>query len=293
MNKLFREHILNLLLAILMALNYQIFIFQNSFAPAGINGLATMVQYLFHFSVGYMSLLINIPLCVAAFFRLNRDYALKSFLFVITFSLSLIVLDWVDIRSFAYKTANGTSTILAPLAAGAVNGFIYGSVIRLNGSTGGTDIVAALVRKKRPDLRLVWIIFSMNCVVAGLSYFVYGFQFEPVILCILYSFMTSNISDSILRGTREAIKFEVITNHAEEISRDVLEKLHHGATLVHAEGMYSHNQRDMLICVVNKHQIVEFERIIHHYPDTFACITSVNETVGNFKRVQRKDSTAP
>ena len=66
-------YVFNICLALLMALNYEIFVFQNAFAPAGINGLATMVQYLFHFSVGYMSLLINFPLSIAAFFLLDRD----------------------------------------------------------------------------------------------------------------------------------------------------------------------------------------------------------------------------
>ena len=51
-------------MAVLMALNYQIFILQNAFAPSGLNGLATMIQYMFHFSVGYFSLIINIPLAI-------------------------------------------------------------------------------------------------------------------------------------------------------------------------------------------------------------------------------------
>ena len=72
-------------LAALMALNYQVFILHNAFAPAGINGLATMVQYLFHFSIGYMSLIINLPLAVFAFFKVDRRYAVKTLLFVLAF----------------------------------------------------------------------------------------------------------------------------------------------------------------------------------------------------------------
>lgn len=277
----------NIVLALLMALNYEIFIFQNAFAPAGINGLATMVQYLFHFSVGYMSLLINIPLSIAAFFLLNRDYAVKTLSFCVAFSLGLLLLDRIDLSAFVYCTENGTSTILAPIAAGAVNGVIYGSVIRLNGSTGGTDVVAALVRKKRPDISLMWLIFALNSVVAALSYFVYNFRIEPVILCIVYSFMTSRISERILRGSREAVKFEIITDCAQELSQAVISELHHSATLIHAEGMYSHQGKDLLMCVVNKHQVVDMERIISRYPGTFAYISSVTQTMGNFKRINR------
>ena len=64
-----------LAMACLMALNYRILILENSFAPAGLNGIATMIQYKLNFSVGYMSLLINVPLCLMAFFVVDRDYA--------------------------------------------------------------------------------------------------------------------------------------------------------------------------------------------------------------------------
>ena len=72
--------------AVVMGLSYQLFVFPNAFAPAGINGLATMVQYLFDFSIGYMSLLINLPLILLAWRKLNRDFARKSLLFVLVFS---------------------------------------------------------------------------------------------------------------------------------------------------------------------------------------------------------------
>ena len=72
-------------LAVLLAFNYQLFIVENGFAPAGLNGIATMIQYKMGFSIGYMNLLINIPLCAIAFFFLNRDYSLKTLLFCIAF----------------------------------------------------------------------------------------------------------------------------------------------------------------------------------------------------------------
>ena len=64
--------------AVLLAFNYHIFIVQNHFAPAGLNGIATMVQYKTGFSIGYMSLLINIPLCILAFFFVDRSFAKRS-----------------------------------------------------------------------------------------------------------------------------------------------------------------------------------------------------------------------
>lgn len=281
-----RNYIYVLLLAFLMAANYELFILPNSFAPAGINGVATMIQYKMGFSIGYMNLLINIPLCVIAFFFLNRDYSLKTLLFCIAFSLFLLMFKYrVNISEYVFKPENSANATLAAVCAGVVNGFIYGCLMRINSSSGGTDIVSALVRCKKPHISLAWIIFSLNAVVAVASFFVYDFKYEPVILCIIYSFLTSNVSDGILRGIREQIKFEIITEHEEEISKEIIASLRHSATVIPAKGMYSGKETKLLICIINKHQIFDLQQILRKYPNTFAYISRVNETVGNFKKI--------
>lgn len=275
-------------LAALMAVNYQVFILHNAFAPAGINGLATMVQYLFHFNIGYMSLIINIPLALGAFFLVDRRFSLKTFVFVLVFSgCMLLFQDVVDISRFMYHTNDGRSTLLAPIASGAVNGMIYGAAIRRGGSTGGTDYIAAMVHKKHPEYPMMRVIFVLNVIVAGLSYFVYDFNIEPVVLCILYSYLTTQVSDGILKGGKQAIKVEVFTNSPGEISERLIRELHHSVTILNAEGGYSHTKKAMLVCVINKQQITKFTDIVGEYPETFACVSSVNETLGNFKRFSR------
>ncbi len=279
-----------IMMALLMALNYQIFIFENSFAPAGLNGIATMVQYKLHFSVGYMNLLLNVPLCVAAFFLLGRDFAAKTLCFCLAFSLFILMFKYklINVDFMVYKTANGTSTILAPVAAGVVNGFIYGNVLRHNACTGGTDVVAEIVHHKKPEKNIVWIIFVMNCVVAAASFFVYDYKFEPVILCVVYSFLTSRISDMIIRGGKAQIKFEIVTRDYEAISREIIEKTHHTATVIPAKGMFSGKETDMLVCVVNKHQIIKLQEIVSKYPGSFAYISGVNEIFGNYNLTGRQ-----
>ena len=258
------------------AVCYQIFIFENSFAPAGINGIATMIQYKLNFSVAYLSLLINIPLCVLAFVFLNKSFAARTTVFAITFSAALLLLQFriIDL------------SFLAPLASGVINGIIYGAAIRLNGCTGGTDIFAALIHKRRPELNLIWIIFAMNTAVALTSYFVYGFKVEPVVLCIIYSFLTSQVSDNILRGSRQRIKFEIISPDCKKLSDEIISELKHTVTVVPAKGMYSGRETEMLICVVQKHQATAMEKIIAAHPGAFAYSTVINETLGNFERIK-------
>ena len=110
------------LLAILGAFNYHLFIFPNQFAPAGLNGICTMIQYISGISVGYLSLLINIPLAIAIFFKVSRPLAVRSMTYVAVFSTALVALDYIDLSGFAYATENGTSTILGPLVAGVITG---------------------------------------------------------------------------------------------------------------------------------------------------------------------------
>lgn len=270
-------------LACVMGVSYELFVFPNAFAPAGINGIATMVQYLFHINIGYLSLIINIPLILLAWTKLDPDFARKSLLFVLVFSTVTLVLGRMDLSGIAYDS--GSSAILGPVAAGVVSGAVYGLVIRCNGSTGGTDIVAAWVHKLHPEASLVWVIFALNASVAVLSFFVYGYQFEPVILCLIYCYLSSRISDGILKGGKSALKFEVVTCHAPELSARLLQELHHGVTVLPAQGMYSDTPRALLICVVNRHQIVRFQEILRQFPDTFAYVSSVNETLGNFKHI--------
>ena len=76
-----------------------------------------------------------------------------------------------------------------------------------------------------------------------------------------------------------------VTRQPEELSRQLMQQLRHGVTVLQAEGMYSETPRSLLICVVNRHQVVRFQEILARFPDTFACVSSVNETWGNFKHV--------
>lgn len=278
-----RDVVLIILMALLLALSYHILIFPNEFAPAGLPGFATMLQYLFGFKVGYLTFIINIPLVIAVYFAIGREFAVHSAIFAVFFSGALLALDYVDLSRIVYDTAN--SALLAPVAGGVVSGFCYGVVMKRNGSTGGTDLVAALIQHRYPEFNLLWVIFTINAVVAATSYFVYGFKLEPVILCLVYCFLSSKVSDIMLKGFKEAVKFEIITDRPEELSGALMGSLHHGVTCIPAIGGFTHHNKTLLICVVNKRQIVQFQRIMQRFPGSFAYLTSVKETMGNFKRL--------
>ncbi len=274
------------LLAAVYALAYRLFVFPNDFAPSGVGGIATMVQHVFHFDAGYLYLVINLPLLIAAWLTIDHEFVLKSAIFTLCFSGFLVLFNHVDFTPYQYYTENGTSNVLAPVAAGTIVGFLYGNAVRLGGSTGGIDIVGEMVHHKRPEYNMVWVTFTLNTCIAAASYFVFDFQFEPVICCIVYSFVVTTVANSVLKGYHAALKFEIVTDRPEELSQELMQKLLHGVTMVSAEGAYTHQQKSLVICIVNKHQIADVERIVSGYPGSFAYVTGVNSTVGNFVRVK-------
>ena len=281
-----RSYVFIVVFALFAAVNFEVFILNNAFAPAGINGIATMIQYKLGISVGYLNLLFNIPLCLIAIFFVKKEFIAKSLTYTLAFSAFLLLFKngVIDLSRFVYVTANGTSTILAPIAAGVLNGLLFTSVIKTGGSMGGMDIVAACIRKVKPHLNMNSVIFSLNTCVALVSYFVYDFNVEPVILCILYCFISSQMSEKLMQGVKRAVKFEIVSNHYEEISKEIIEKLHHSVTVMPATGMYTHKDTKLMVCVVTKREVYDLQQILEQYPDTFAYTSNVTETMGNFMR---------
>ena len=248
-----------------MALNYDLFVVQNKFAPSGLNGVATMIDYLTggRMNLAYMSLIINMPLCMLAYFLVEKDFALKTGAYCVIYSGVYLLLSKTNaLGSFRYD-AKGADTIYPVLISGVISGFAYGMAFRRNGSTGGTDVISKFVNKKVPNLNFVWVLFALNAVVAISSYFVYT-DINPE-------------TGAVIRNYKP-----------EEIDKEIVEKLKHSATKMIGTGVYSNTERDVIICVVSRHQIVDFENIIKKYPDTFAFVETVNETIGNFKKVKRR-----
>ena len=280
------DYIVFVIAAVLFALSYYIFVYPNDFAPAGLPGIATMIQYVFGINTGYFMLLINIPLTILVYRLIDKQFAIKSLVFNVVFSAALVALEWLEpilgLQALEYRTES--STILDPVAGGVLGGFGYGIVMRRNGSTGGTDFVAALIQYKKPELNMLWILFGINAFVACVSFFVYGCKLEPVILCIIYCFLLSQVSDMMLKGFKEAVKFEIITDNPDELSHALMTELRHGVTEIPAYGSFTHNEKTLLICVVGKRQIVQFQKLLERFPGTFAYMTSVKETMGYFRR---------
>lgn len=270
------------LLAVITALNYCVFVFPNKFAPAGIDGICTMIQDVFDINMGYFSLLVNVPLLIIAFIMLNRDYAIKSFIYVVVFSVAVIFIKDTNIH---YFTQNGTSTILAPVASGTIRGILYACTLKLNGSAGGIDIISSVIKIKYPHLNFMDNIFIINTLIAVVSFWVYGMNIEPVICSIMYAYISSYTCNHIRSKKQENIKYEIITKTPDKIISYINNELHQTATVLDAKGAYSDDNTNVVLCITKKNCAPHLEKFLLEFPN---CITFKSYTQDSISGITYK-----
>ncbi len=273
-----------IIISIIAALNYKIFVFPNSFAPAGVDGICTMIQYITKTNMGYLSLAINAPLLIFAFFIVDKSFIKRTAAYTLSFSFFTIALNYIDISDFLYQTDSGTSIVLAPIAAGVIRGLLYVVTLKLGASGGGVDIIAAVVKKYNPHFELMNIIFALNAIVALSAYFVYGFKPEPVICSIIYSFVVSTVTKSISAAEKKSIRFEIITENADSLCREISEKLGLTSTVIDARGAYSGFEKKMVICVTDKESVPKLEMILKQYKGaiSFESVITASQKIRHY-----------
>lgn len=272
-----------ILLGLVLALNYQLFVFPNDFAPAGLNGIFTMIQYLFGFKLSNASLILNFPLYLLVRVRVSKAFANRAMVFLVSFSAFLSLLDMVDLSPFVYSTT--ISTLLGPAVAGMISGFCGYYMHQMGTCMGGTEYIAKLIHKKKPNFNLFSIMFALNVVVALASYFVYDFKIEPVLLCIIYSYFSSSVRDNMNRKHQSAIRCEIVTDEGEKLGREIIEKLHHSVTEMSGKGLYTGTEKAVLVCILNPTQLNELTKIVANYPGSFVTVSQVNTVMGKFLRL--------
>ena len=272
-----------ILLGLILALDYQLFVFPNDFAPAGLNGIFTMIQYLFGFKLSNASIILNVPLYILVYFKVSKPFANRAMVFLLSFSGFLALLDLVDLSAFVYSTT--ISTLLGPAVAGMISGFCGYYMHQMGTCMGGTEYIAKLIHKKKPTFNLFTIMFTLNVVVALASYFVYDYKIEPVLLCIIYSYFSSSVRDNMNRKHQSALRCEIVTDRGEELGSEIIEKLHHSVTKIPGTGLYTGKEKDVLVCIVNPTQLNELTKIVNRYAGSFVTVSQVNTVMGNFARL--------
>ena len=283
-----KKEVVNVLLTVVAsavsAFGLHIFVFGNSFAPSGIDGIATMLQEITKINAGIFTFVLNLPLLIAAWFILKRNYVIYTILFTVLASLWVYILGEMHFYQYVVETDKVIVAIFSGLLLGARTGIM----LRIGASSGGIDIIACIVQNKFN--RDVEKVISFVCyIIIGISYFVYR-DLTCILLSVVQMFVFEKTVAFILKDTRNAVKFEIITKEPEKLKEEIIYELKHGATIVQSKGMFTDEQSTIVVTIVNTRQVPEFLQILKKYPDTFVYYTDVTGVNGNFR--WRRDEKA-
>lgn len=260
------------------------FMLSFNFAPGGVTGIGTMIEFKTGFSTGYTNMIINAPLIILAFIFLSKSYAIKSTAAIELASAGMVLMQQFHFPQYGVMAGGvadpAAEPVLAAVACGVLGGIGVAIMIRAGGSNGGTDILAAFIQRKFQATNITWFIMALDGVVIFVSFFVYGNNLTPVLMSFTQQFCSAMMGDVILTGFKSAIKYEVITDDPETLAAELIQKLGHSVTKMDATGMYAHSERALLICVVRKRQVTDFNNILKKYPNTFAYVSGTSEVFG-------------
>ncbi len=164
---------------------------------------------------------------------------------------------------------------LAPIVAGVIRGLLYVITIKFGGCAGGVDIIGELIHKYKPHIDLMNIIFIINVCVVVMAYFVYGFNLEPTVCSIIYTFVSRTVTIQIQANVKERVRFEIITDNAEKLCDEIDGVLKQKATVVKASSAHTGYELKMVICVIDKKRVPALEKIVKTYPEAVMFESSV------------------
>ena len=272
---------------IIVGTAYHVFQNSNGFAPGGVGGLATITYHLIENRISWSILMVafNLPIFILVSIFVNKKLGIMLSIYMLVQSFIPRLYDVIGLRAYCLaNNAEDFNIVFACIATGVISGFGFSLMLRHFGASGGTYGISALIKRARPETNIAYISFILDAGVVFIAFFVYGMKVTPVICTLLNLFIANVIVDNGLSGVKNGYKFEIVTNHPEELSRELMARLRHGITEIKVHGMYSDTEKYMLICIINKRQIGAMMRILKSHPDTFASFHKVNEVFGNFKR---------
>ncbi len=242
----------------------------------GVTGLAIVVKHVTAFvweggiPVWLSNLLFNGPLFLIALLKKGKKYIAKTMFATVMLSV------WIYVVPI-YRLFD--DYVLATLFGGVMTGAGIGLVFARMATTGGTDLLSALLHDKIKHFSIPQLLAVIDGAIVILGAVVFGIENAMYAICVVY--LCSKISDGILQGLKFAKMAHIISDKAEEIAEIILTDVDRGATGVKVQGMYSKEEKKMLLCVVTKKEIVELIDIVHKIdPSAFVIVNDVHEVRG-------------
>lgn len=298
----FKQYLIIFLASLATAVAVEVFLLPTNTIVGGVLGISSIVDLLlsglsaskWYFSAGLWVVAINIPIMIYCFCKYRRRFALKTTVYVLMLGVELVVLRVCNVSELVKGIMADDSgvfdNVLYVLLGGALHGLSLPLLLSVNASTGGTDIVGLIVQhhSKKSSSDAIRFILMANAVVIAISSVVYGLVNKntgEAVNMFIYSiaalFICEIVQEAIFKGFSSAIELEITTEKPQEMAEQLTAQLKHGLTSVKVMGGYSHREREMLLCVIYKSQLVRARRIINQVdPNAFAYVENVKEVLG-------------
>ncbi len=238
----------------------------------GVSGIAVLGYYVAGLPLGLTTLVCNIPLFLLAYQQLNRAYCLGALYGALAFSFFLDAFRFLA----AYQVVQ--DTLLACIAGGLLLGIGTACLYRVGGSSGGTDIIGAVVHKHY-SVSISTTVFLFNLVLLSASVTVFGV--EPVLYTLLASFITSRACNAFTIGFDFKKTVIIVSNRPEAIAQEIIQVVGRGVTYLYGEGAYTHQQRKVLFVVIKLTQLASIRSLCKRLdPHAFLIVQDVNDVFG-------------
>ena len=275
-----KEYSLITLGVLLYVTGWIIFLIPNNIAPGGLTGVATILNYLFHWPVGTVSLLLNVPLFIIGYRSMGKIFAFRSLIATALFSL---LIDVLPIRPVSEDPLLGT------LFGGVVLGAGLGLILRGGATTGGTDMIARMVHRRLPFISVGMFLFALDCaVVLSAAVFIGTEQALYAFICI---YVCSKVIDAVMMGFGGNKACFIMTAAWEKITTRLMDEVGRGVTHLEARGAYTGRQQPVVLCVAARQEIMAVKRIVQEEDEkAFMFITDAHEALGEgFSRLDGED----
>ena len=249
---------------------------KNIFDPAsmvtgGVSGVAIIMKELARVPLWVTNTVLNIPLFLAAWKIKGWGFIKRTAVATVALSVSLYVIPEAHILT--------DDIFLAALFGGIISGIGTGLVFMFSATTGGTDMLAALIQRKLRQYSIAQIMQVLDGMVVLAGAAVFGVQYA--LYALIAIFCVSKISDGILDGMKFSKQVYIISDKYKEISDAIMTRMGRGVTGLAAKGMYSDETKNMLFCVVSRKEIVEIKEIVSEYdPKAFFIVSDAREVFG-------------
>ena len=263
------------------ALGFALFLQPNDMNPGGISGLAMVAVELLGFgSVGVFSILINLPLFVLGGLKIGRRFFAGSLLGMI---LSSVLID-----AFAAIAFPAPEPLIGALYGGALCGLGLGVVFVSGTSTGGSDILVRLLKLRWRNVPIGQISMSFDALVVLLTGLVFR-DLNTALYTGVTVFLCGKVVDAVVYGFDYSKVALIISSEYEAIAEAIGRKLDRGATFLHAEGSYSHQETKVVLAAVRRQQIAELKELVMAVdPNAFVIVQEAHQVLGHgFSRYSR------